>query len=103
MEEFIAIISLIAGVLQIFLFFKVWGMTNDVRAIVNKLDSIFDSKSNNRENKGKLVDNLEKQDVDSELKSLYERDDTIHSIIKNELIAIRLNNNTSIFNRNFKA
>lgn len=33
MVEFIALISLVAGILQIILFFKVWGMTNDIRAI----------------------------------------------------------------------
>ena len=33
MVEFVAIISFIAGVLQIILFFKVWGMTNDIREL----------------------------------------------------------------------
>jgi hypothetical protein len=33
MVEFIAIVSLIAGILQIILFFKVWGMTNDIREL----------------------------------------------------------------------
>jgi ribosomal protein S17E len=33
MVEFITIVSLIAGVLQIILFFKVWGMTNDIKAL----------------------------------------------------------------------
>lgn len=33
MVEFIAIVSLVAGVLQIILFFKVWGMTNDIREL----------------------------------------------------------------------
>lgn len=33
MVEFIAIVSLIAGVLQIILFFKIWGMTNDIREL----------------------------------------------------------------------
>jgi len=33
MVEFVAIVSLIAGVLQIILFFKIWGMTNDVKAL----------------------------------------------------------------------
>lgn len=33
MEIFIAIISLVAAVLQIILFFKVWGMTNDIREL----------------------------------------------------------------------
>ena len=33
MEIFIAIVSLIAGILQIILFFKIWGMTNDIKAL----------------------------------------------------------------------
>lgn len=33
MVEFLAIIGLVAGILQIVLFFKVWGMTNDIRAL----------------------------------------------------------------------
>ena len=33
MVEFIAIVSLITGILQIILFFKVWGMTNDIREL----------------------------------------------------------------------
>lgn len=33
MVEFIAIVSLVAGILQIILFFKVWGMTNDIREL----------------------------------------------------------------------
>lgn len=33
MLELLSIIFLIFGILQIILFFKIWGMTNDVRAI----------------------------------------------------------------------
>ena len=33
MEIFIAIVSLVAAILQIILFFKVWGMTNDIREL----------------------------------------------------------------------
>lgn len=32
----LSIILLLFGVLQIILFFKLWGMTNDVRSIKNK-------------------------------------------------------------------
>jgi hypothetical protein len=34
--DFLTIILLIFGVLQIILFFKVWGMTNDIKDIRNK-------------------------------------------------------------------
>lgn len=37
METFMAIVFLVFGILQIILFFKVWGMTNDVKKIKNKL------------------------------------------------------------------
>lgn len=36
MIDFLTIILLIFGVLQIILFFKVWGMTNDVKRLTNK-------------------------------------------------------------------
>lgn len=37
MIDFLSIILLIFGVLQIILFFKVWGMTNNVKKIAKKL------------------------------------------------------------------
>ncbi len=36
MTTFIAIIFLVFGILQIILFFKLWGMTNDIKAIKEK-------------------------------------------------------------------
>lgn len=36
MIDFLTIVLLIFGVLQIILFFKVWGMTNDVKKLTNK-------------------------------------------------------------------
>ena len=36
MVDFLTIILLIFGVLQIILFFKEWGMTNDIKEIRNK-------------------------------------------------------------------
>lgn len=35
--EFIGVVVLVFGVLQIILFFKIWGMTNDVATIVSIL------------------------------------------------------------------
>lgn len=37
MTTFLAIVTIVAGVLQIILFFKIWGMTNNVSAIKNTL------------------------------------------------------------------
>lgn len=39
MEIFITIITIVVGVLQIVLFFKLWSMTNDVRKIKKKIDA----------------------------------------------------------------
>lgn len=36
MIDFLTIVLLIFGVLQIILFFKIWGMTNDIREMRNK-------------------------------------------------------------------
>lgn len=40
--EFFAIISIISSVLSIILFFKIWGMTNDVKNIKENLESGVD-------------------------------------------------------------
>lgn len=37
MMEFLSIVMLVFGILQIILFFKIWGMTNDVSAIESKI------------------------------------------------------------------
>lgn len=39
MMEFLSIVLLVFGVLQIILFFKLWGMTNDVRKIHKKMNA----------------------------------------------------------------
>lgn len=36
METLLAIIFIVFGLLQIILFFKIWGMTNDIREMKNK-------------------------------------------------------------------
>lgn len=39
MYTFLSVILIIFGILQIILFFKLWGMTNDIRRISEKLVS----------------------------------------------------------------
>ena len=39
MMELLSIIGIVFGVLQIILFFKIWGMTNNVKNILNVLNS----------------------------------------------------------------
>ena len=34
--NFVSIIIIVFGILQIILFFKLWGMTNDIREMKNK-------------------------------------------------------------------
>lgn len=36
MDTLLAIIIVVFGILQLILFFKIWGMTNDIREIKNK-------------------------------------------------------------------
>lgn len=52
MIDFLTIVLLIFGVLQIILFFKVWGMTNDVKRLANK----FCTNDNNLSNTNDLVE-----------------------------------------------
>lgn len=42
--SFAGLIMIVFGILQIILFFKLWGMTNDIKAIKNKY---FESSTNN--------------------------------------------------------
>lgn len=51
METLLAIIIVVFGLLQIILFFKIWGMTNDVNDIKNILDSALASGNNNNTQK----------------------------------------------------
>lgn len=50
MIDFLTIVLLIFGVLQIILFFKVWGMTNDIRGIRDKYLKDEDEKEERKRN-----------------------------------------------------
>ena len=50
MIDFLTIILLIFGLLQIILFFKVWGMTNDIRGIRDKYLKDEDEKEERKRN-----------------------------------------------------
>ena len=41
MYAFLSVILIIFGILQIILFFKLWGMTNDVKALRIKWTLVF--------------------------------------------------------------
>lgn len=47
MEQIMSIILIVFAVLQIILFFKVWGMTNNVKKIQDKMDYPFNTRRSN--------------------------------------------------------
>ena len=55
MEAFIVIVSLIWGILSLILFFKVWGMTNDIRQL--KQDHFGENISHSEEESKKIIRN----------------------------------------------
>ena len=42
MMEFLSVILLIYGILQIILFFIIWGMANDIKSIKNNIQRYYD-------------------------------------------------------------
>jgi uncharacterized protein YodC (DUF2158 family) len=56
MESLIAIISIVVGVLNIILFFKIWGMTNNVNEIRNLLVDSKERKKNQTKSKFNVGD-----------------------------------------------
>jgi len=74
MAPFITIVLFVFGILQIILFFKIWGMTNDIRAMKNKFFEIYTNKSNikstevsnikEQENKNKSNNNININNTD---------------------------------------
>lgn len=54
MTTLIAIISIVAAVLQIILFFKLWGMTNDVRELRRMNEQILQKKQIRTKKDGEL-------------------------------------------------
>lgn len=50
MIDFLTIVLLIFGVLQIILFFKMWGMTNDIKEMRNKYLKDEDEKEERKRN-----------------------------------------------------
>ena len=71
----VSIIIIVFGVLQIILFFKLWGMTNDIRAIKNKyINNIVESTISTSSNRlqygvGDLVVNV-KNDKQMRIKEI---------------------------------
>ena len=56
MDSFLAILLILAGILNLILFFKIWGMTNDVRSILNIILRNQNPPNNESERKSKSSD-----------------------------------------------
>lgn len=56
---FVSIIIIIFGILQIILFFKVWGMTNDVKKVKNIMEMKFEQEISNKN----IIDNDFQSDI----------------------------------------
>jgi len=54
-STFAVILMIVFGLLQIILFFKLWGMTNDIKIIKNELLSTF-SKNQKQNSKNDVID-----------------------------------------------
>ena len=62
MEQVLTIILFVFGILQIILFFKVWGMTNDVKRIANPKD----------EEEDRLIKNAQLYELDGNKEMAFE-------------------------------
>lgn len=74
METLLAIIFIVFGVLQIILFFKIWGMTNDVRNIKEMYES---EREAHYRNINKINPNTEIQEGSDLLTSKFSVDDLV--------------------------
>nr|DAL72486.1 MAG TPA: hypothetical protein [Caudoviricetes sp.] len=63
METLLAIIFIVFGVLQIILFFKIWGMTNDVRNIKEMYESEREAHYRNLNRTNPNTKNQEESDL----------------------------------------
>ena len=75
MDDFILIVSVAASVLTVILFFKVWGMCNDVNTINNCIKKATKDNEDPREKVTKLIFNGRYKEAEELL------DDTLISII----------------------
>ena len=54
MEDFLIVIAVIFGLLNLILFFKIWGMTDNVKDIKDYLEGSNPKKKNNKSNKSEF-------------------------------------------------
>lgn len=102
MLNFVGIIIIVFGILQIILFFKVWGMTNDV----DKLTRYFCDKSNNERSipAAMIEKELEKEperEYDKKLNSIKPKDRVIRISDGKEMIVDSIENGRFFCKSNF--
>lgn len=79
----VSIIIIVFGILQIILFFKVWGMTNDVSEMRNMMELFFIKDLNPKENIDKEIsqpistNNIEFDKEDFPLNSKFNKGDVV--------------------------
>lgn len=82
--DFVSIVIIIFGILQIILFFKLWGMTNNISEMKNMMELFMrkDSQNTNntKENKSStcdISDNVEYDKEDFPMKSKFAKGDIV--------------------------
>lgn len=103
MLEFLSIVMLIFGILQIILFFKIWGMTNDISKIRSIIEKEIQQKTITKQDKipNKNAPNLLKgtwgRDVSEEEKNMAQSllpklmDNEVVLLIKGKLVVYDAN------------
>lgn len=106
LSSLVAVIIIVFGILQIILFFKLWGMTNDVK-IMKDMFFEFSSKSKNK------IDVNEKVNTEKDPSSKFETGDLVVNIESGKQMRIKdidpsagiygcYTNGGTVFEGNFK-
>ena len=107
MEELtiiLGIVILVFGILQIILFFKLWGMTNDVKAIMKKYTSKRDNSADTQwEIKNAILrgDNLRAKEILTDLyiirlKFIY------NNIVRDDIFGDKIKSLNNVFDAYYK-
>ena len=73
MDVLLSIVLLVFGILQVILFFKIWGMTNNVCKIRELMENSFQNNTNNSSKEVvEKCDNIEVNDFVMEIKTQKE-------------------------------
>lgn len=89
MEVFISLIIIVFGILQIILFFKLWGMTNDVRLLTEHFCAVSKAQDVEKEKS----DVIENDEYDPRLDTIKPGDKVEYIFDGRELIVDSINGN----------